>query len=339
MKRILAITITLFSFALAESRAGLSSSGNYVDFDTTSDNVVERLFFVEIAENKSNFILIDYILDRVEVATLSLSDNAGSGITNHGRGVSIQSFNNQQSVRLTLAGQTRNVPFLRPADSGKQLTYTGTVFLGNGSEALVTRLTFVEERFIMFWISESGLINGGFGELQNGQAQLSVVNNLWVEFPFSPQDGWASGRATFKGTAVNAFDFLLVQRAAPSMINISTRGWIGEGQRLIAGTVVADGPKRLLIRAVGPTLSGFGVDSAHADPRITVFQGQSEVASNDDWSGSDISDSASFVGAFALSEGSKDAAMVLTLSQGAYTIVVEGDGDLGEAIVEVYEIR
>ena len=108
---------------------------------------------------------------------------------------------------------------------------------------------------------------------------------------------------------------------------------------MISGTVVDGGAKRLLIRAVGPALSDFGVPTAHPNPRITLFEGQEELASNDDWAGSDIADTAAYVGAFPLSAGSKDACLLVTVAQGVYTIIAEGDGDLGEVLVEVYEVR
>jgi len=113
---------------------------------------------------------------------------------------------------------------------------------------------------------------------------------------------------------------------------------------MTSGTVITGGAKKLLIRAVGPTLAGFGVGSPHPDPRIKLFQGQTELDANDDWSTVEfmknrISGAAAYVGAFGLVDGSKDACLLVSVTEGAYTIIVEGDGDPGEVIVEVYEVR
>lgn len=319
-------------------KADRSNTGWFVDFDLTPGNVTERVYFVEVVETTVNLFLVDYVANRMEVASLTIAGDRASGITSAGRGVVIQTVGFQQSVKLTLAGVERTVPFLSPTDTGNQKTYTGTMFPLGGIEAPVARLSLVDQRVIMFWISESGFIGGGFGSLQNGQISFSLVNDIFLELPFVPQNGAATGRATYAGTTNRAFDYLLVQRAAPSLVNIATLGKIGGGTNLIAGTVI-DGPKRLLIRAVGPTLANFGVATAHPNPRLKLFKGQAVLASNDDWSGAEVSDAAVHVGAFALASGTKDAAILITLEQGAYTVIVEGDGELGEALVEVYEVK
>ena len=331
--------LTVVFLFLQNLKAAESPAGWYVGFDLNSGNVAERVYFVEVTGPLVNLILVDYIADRMELASLTLSGGTASGVTLQGRGITVDSIDPQKSLRLTLAGSIKTIPFVPPPVTGAQTTYTGTVFIPGGDESPVTRFTFVDERAIMFWITESGFINGGYGALENGQVKLSLVNDLFVEFPFIEQNGAAVGRATFQNSTTRAFDFLLVKRAAPSFANISTRGWIGAGQNMIAGTVISDGPKRLLIRAVGPTLGAFGVPTAHPNPRIKLFQGTTLLDSNDDWSGSEISETAAYVGAFALEVGSKDASLLITLDQGAYTVIVEGDGAPGEAIVEVYEVK
>lgn len=64
------------------------------------------------------------------------------------------------------------------------------------------------------------------------------------------------------------------------------------------------------------------------------------VASGDNWAAPAAAGFAQ-AGAFALASGSKDAAVVVTLSAGAsYTAVVSGvDGATGEALVEIYDLR
>ena len=189
---------------------------------------------------------------------------------------------------------------------------------------------------------------GALGTISNGQAEVLLLGAGGLEiysFPFVPTTGLGTGRVNqLLGAATDedgelTFYLSLVESERASMTNISTRGWTGGGQKMIAGTVVDGGHKLLLIRAVGPTLSGYGVSTAHPDPRITLFEGQTELASNDDWAGVDIANAAAHVGAFPLSEGSKDACLLVELAEGAYTIIVEGDGDPGEAIVEIYEVR
>lgn len=131
--------------------------------------------------------------------------------------------------------------------------------------------------------------------------------------------------------------------ATASVVNASTRAFVGTGDAvLIPGFVISGtGSLRLLIRAVGPTLSTFGLTGLLADPTITLYRGTTALATNDNWSSAvnaaEISAAATAVGAFALPAGSKDAAMVTSLPAGSYTAVVSGVGNTtGTALVELY---
>lgn len=123
---------------------------------------------------------------------------------------------------------------------------------------------------------------------------------------------------------------------------MSARNQVGTGSDiLIAGVALSGiGSKQVLIRAVGPTLAAFGVAGALVDPRLQVLNASgATVATNDNWDAS-LAPYFSQVGAFALADGSKDAALLVTLEAGAtYTVQVAGaDGGKGEALVEIYEV-
>jgi sugar lactone lactonase YvrE len=132
--------------------------------------------------------------------------------------------------------------------------------------------------------------------------------------------------------------------AAVRLANVSTLALAGTGANVLAPGFVIGGtePKRLLIRAVGPGLASFGVEGTLADPRLAIVPlGKTfTVASNDNWDGS-ASLSAAFAraGAFALPAGSKDAALLVRLPPGGYTVQVSGAGNTtGTALVEIYDL-
>lgn len=124
--------------------------------------------------------------------------------------------------------------------------------------------------------------------------------------------------------------------------NLSTRGQVGTAANvLIAGFVVAgDTPKRVLVRAVGPSLAAFGVTGVLNDPQLQIFGGGSLVVENDNWGGTTaLVTAAGQVGAFPLDVASRDAAVVATLPPGAYTAQVSGaGGGTGVALVELYDV-
>ena len=122
--------------------------------------------------------------------------------------------------------------------------------------------------------------------------------------------------------------------------NISVRTAVATGATVIPGFVVqGTGTKRVLIRAVGPGLAAFGLGGTMADPKLTVFQGSTEVATNDNWSAAAIGNAFSATGAFALPNGSRDAALLTDLPAGRdYTVqVTNASGTGGIVLIEVYD--
>jgi hypothetical protein len=127
---------------------------------------------------------------------------------------------------------------------------------------------------------------------------------------------------------------------AQRFTGLSARNRVGTGANiLIAGfSLSGEGMRNLLIRAVGPTLGGFGVPGVLSDPKLEIYQGSTKIGENDNWS-SMLSNAFSSVGAFQLTPGSKDAAITISLPANAYTVQVSGaDGGVGEALVEIYEL-
>lgn len=157
-----------------------------------------------------------------------------------------------------------------------------------------------------------------------------------------------SGVAGVTGVAlVEVYDADAVDPFTPQkVLNLSSRGEVGTGDRIMVAGFVINGnsPKKVLVRAVGPTLASFGVNGTLADPELRIVQGTTVVRENDNWevgnSPAIITDASARSGAFALPSGSKDAVILLSLAPGAYTAQVSGvNNTTGVAIVEVYEIQ
>lgn len=137
---------------------------------------------------------------------------------------------------------------------------------------------------------------------------------------------------------------------ARRLANVSARGVVAPTSPLLAGFVIAgNAPQRVLLRGVGPTLGAapFSVAGALPNPDLTLFRGAAVVKTNDDWfrdaDAALVRDAAVRVGAFALGATSADAAMLIQLEPGAYTVQVGVPagtpvaGQTGLALVEIYE--
>ncbi len=124
------------------------------------------------------------------------------------------------------------------------------------------------------------------------------------------------------------------------LTNLSVQTTAGPGaQTLTVGFVLSGTPdKTLLVRGVGPGLTAFNLTGVLADPVLTVLGPNSSTlvaASNNDWSAS-TSTAMTAAGAFPLTTGSKDAALLATLTAGNYTAQITGASP-GLALAEIYD--
>lgn len=124
-----------------------------------------------------------------------------------------------------------------------------------------------------------------------------------------------------------------------TLSNISTRGVVGTGDNVMIGGLVIKGsaPKTILFRALGPTLTSFGVGGALSNPHLDLYQGQTLLASNDDWMSA--SNAAAISASGFAPPGPAEAAILVSLNPGNYTAIVSGTGGTaGVALVEAYDL-
>ncbi len=137
------------------------------------------------------------------------------------------------------------------------------------------------------------------------------------------------------------------------LLNVSTRGKLaaGAGENLVTGFVVAGLPgasKKIILRAIGPTLARFGVEHPLAKPVLRVYDSAGKPYDNAygyvAMVGAltyekDLADSLNAVGAFPTPPDSADVVLLKPFAPGAYTVqVTSGDGSAGEVLVEIYEV-
>lgn len=136
------------------------------------------------------------------------------------------------------------------------------------------------------------------------------------------------------------------ENGSGELSNLSTRAAVATAENaMFMGFVATEDSRRFLIRGAGPLLADFGVTNALANPVITVRNAadQSVVATNTNWgdnsNAASIALTAASVGAQPFADGSADAALMLFLAPGVYTVeVASGDDTTGVALGEVYRI-
>lgn len=134
----------------------------------------------------------------------------------------------------------------------------------------------------------------------------------------------------------------LDQSAGSKLANLSTRGFVDTGDNVMIGGFIlgpADtGATKVLIRAIGPSLAGVGVQDALQDPTLELHDGSGAViATNDNWRDTQQAE----IEATGLAPtDDHESAILQTLVPGNYTAIVRGNNDTtGVALVEAYNIQ
>jgi hypothetical protein len=130
--------------------------------------------------------------------------------------------------------------------------------------------------------------------------------------------------------------------------NISTRSFAQTGDNVMIGGFIVQGtqPKRVIMRAIGPELSQFGVPTPLSDPTLELHDSTGAlIASNDNWM-------TTIIGGIITSDQVRDilnsghaptdpreSAIIATLPPGNYTAIVRGVNETtGIGLVEVYDL-
>jgi hypothetical protein len=127
----------------------------------------------------------------------------------------------------------------------------------------------------------------------------------------------------------------------PRVMNLSTRGSVATGDNVLINGFIIKGTdtQTVVLRALGPSLSGFGVPGALADPVLSVYNSSGTlIATNDDWR---ADPGWVFIeqNGYAPSDPVESATLQQNLAPGAYTMVVTGkNGTQGISLAEAYEI-
>ncbi len=196
------------------------------------------------------------------------------------------------------------------------------------------------------WAGDDGVLSAaaalGAQPLASNTSADAAVH--LTHLPAGPYTAVVSGKNNTTGIALVEVYAGSDAADAPRLLAISGRSTVGGGNDvLIAGFDVTQASTRVLVRGAGPVLTS--VPSRLAHPRIALHRpGVSEpIATNDDWGSASNADEvaslAAQVGAQPFAANSKDAALLVSLDPGVYTVVVSGAGtSSGVALAEVYEV-
>jgi uncharacterized delta-60 repeat protein len=160
----------------------------------------------------------------------------------------------------------------------------------------------------------------------------------------------ATATATATPTATATATATATPTATPGSVgNVSTRLPVGTGDNALIEGFIVDGPagstKKILVRAIGPSLKPFGVADALANPTLEIHDSTTVVATNNDWKNTQLGDlikddQSGEINSSGLKPGDDlESAIIADLAPGSYTAVVRGVNDTtGTAVVDAYDL-
>jgi hypothetical protein len=145
------------------------------------------------------------------------------------------------------------------------------------------------------------------------------------------------------GTGVGLVEAYDLDQAAGQLANISTRGFVDTDDNVMIGGFIVGGGSdgitaTVLVRAIGPSLTDFGVPGALQDPTLELHDGSGNtLMANDNWK----DDQEAAIAATTLQPTNDlESAILATLPTGAYTAIVRGQNNTtGVGLVEAYNLQ
>jgi hypothetical protein len=251
-------------------------------------------------------------------------------------------------------GVLGNISTRLPVGSGDDILIAGFQITGNSSKQLVVRalgpslaqfgLTNVLADTTLELHDSTGAIIASNDDWQDGPNAQSIPPALRPAHQYESAIVATLNRGAYtavlrgyhNSTGIGLVEVYDTSIGSTQLGNISTRGFVQTGDNvMIAGLVVQSQSKPVVIRAVGPTLSRFGVSNALPDPTLSLYDGNGVLLIfNDDWR--DTQESA-ITGTGLAPSDDLESAIAGTLAPGSYTAVVRGyENATGNALVEVY---
>lgn len=169
---------------------------------------------------------------------------------------------------------------------------------------------------------------------------LHRENGVWVDrtilAPATPAPNFSTRQVCARTDSLSPFVLAL---APTQLLNISTRLRVLTGDNALIGGFIITGSeaKKVIIRALGPSLGSQGVAGVLQNPTLELIDGGGRrMAFNDDWR----SEQQGEIEATTIPPGNEaESAIVATLAPGAYTAVMRGAGEsTGVGLVEVYDL-
>lgn len=282
------------------------------------------------------------------ISANSIHENAKLGIDLEGDGVTLNDTGDSDDG----ANLRQNFPVITNA------------FASNGQLIIYGSLNSTPSNsFTLEFFASPAADPSGYGQGQTFLGQANVVTdssgNVVFNVTFPLPTNAAVVSATAIGPSSNTSEFsaaanivasapttpptsptaVVLPTRADQLVNLSTRARVETGDRVLIGGFIVAGTesKKLILRALGPSLGAFNVAGFLENPVLELYDaGGQLLAQNDNWK----DDQRTEIENTGLAPThDSESAIVRTLAPGNYTTMVRGQGGgVGTGVVEVYDL-
>jgi hypothetical protein len=187
-------------------------------------------------------------------------------------------------------------------------------------------------------------------EIQNSGHAPTAASESAIIANLHPGNYTAILRGVNNTTGVALVEVYDLNPAASSNLgNISTRSFVQTGEHVMIGGFIVEGSgrKRVIIRAIGPELTQYGIANALANPRLELHNGAGTlIATNDNWQTTILGGIIATNQVSAIQNSghaptaASESAIIANLQPGSYTAILRGvNNTAGVALVEVYDLN
>jgi Domain of unknown function (DUF5122) beta-propeller len=337
--------------SISWTRGGSSPQFAYVTFEFSTDNLnYIRLGNASPAGNR-------WVLGGLRLATDQNIYVRARGY--YGAGLSNNSGSLIESVRKTFIsgeGALGNVSTRLRVQTGDNAMIGGFIITGTETKTVIVR-------GIGPSLPIAGALADPIIEVHGASGELLATNDNWndsltrqqiIDSGLAPSNDLESAlwgvinpgaytvvvRGKNNTTGIGLFEVYDLDPTADSKLgNVATRGFVETGDNVMIGGVILRGADsaRVLFRAIGPSLTNFGVPNALSDPTLELHDGNGAlVDANDNWRSNH---EAEIIATGLPPSNNAESAIVRELSPGNYTAIVRGNNNAtGVALIEAYDL-
>lgn len=242
----------------------------------------------------------------------------------------------------------------------------GFIIRGNANKPVLLRG--IGPSLVNSNVPAASVLNDPMLELRGPDGALITSNDNWKDSPQRPQIEGTPFEPTDDREAVivatlapGAYTAILSgvggtngiglveiydnnQAVDSDLANISTRGFVQIADEVMIGGFTLGGnnnPTRIAVRALGPSLSSFGLVNLLADPTLELHNANGTImVSNDNWTDDPASAAQLTANGLALPHPMESGIFTDLAPPGQFTAIVAGkNGGIGIALVEIYNLK